>query len=96
MLCILTSQRVLCMPFAGRNNLFLHKKCYFCALLSLFSISMEKDEKTCFNADTNDFDQRMARRAPVCWSKYTTRRVPFDNCREKPVSKTQTPLQPKY
>ena len=32
----------------------------------------EKDEKTCFNAETNDFDQRTACRAPVCWSKYTT------------------------
>ena len=33
---------------------------------------MEKDKKTCFNAEKNDFDQPMACRAPVCWSKYTT------------------------
>ena len=32
---------------------------------------MEKDEKTCFTADTNDFDQQT-----VCWSKNTT------NCSE--------------
>ena len=32
---------------------------------------MEKDRKTCFNAEKNDFDQQMACRVPVCWSKYT-------------------------
>ena len=35
----------------------------------------EKDEKTCFNAETNDFDQRMACEAPVCWSIYTTSKL---------------------
>ena len=33
---------------------------------------MEKDEKTCFHTETNDFDQCSACRAPVRWSKYTT------------------------
>ena len=34
---------------------------------------MEKvTERSCFNTETNDFDQPMACRAPVCWSKYTT------------------------
>ena len=32
----------------------------------------EKDEKNCFNAETNHFDQRMALGAPVRWLKYTT------------------------
>ena len=59
--------------------------CYFCALLSffvvIFPLVMEKYEKTCINTKTNDFDQRMACRAPICWSKYTTpaqRYVAFD------------------
>ena len=33
---------------------------------------MEKDEKTCFNAETNDFDKQTACGAPICWLKYTT------------------------
>ena len=34
---------------------------------------MEKvTERSCFNTETNDFDQPIACRAPVCWSKYTT------------------------
>ena len=32
----------------------------------------EKYEKTSFHAETNDFDQRTACRAPFCWLKYTT------------------------
>ena len=33
---------------------------------------MEKYEKACFNAKTNDFNQQTACGAPVRWSKYTT------------------------
>ena len=33
---------------------------------------MEKDGKTFFNTETNDFDQWTARRAPGRWLKYTT------------------------
>ena len=33
----------------------------------------EKDEKTCLNAKTNDFDQRTACGAPVRWSKFHNR-----------------------
>ena len=33
---------------------------------------MEKYEKTCFYAETNDFDQQKACGAPVWWLKYTT------------------------
>ena len=33
---------------------------------------MEKDDKTCFNAKTNYFDQLTACGAPVCLSKYPT------------------------
>ena len=40
--------------------------------LSFFLLVTEKFEKTCFHAETNDFDQRTERRVPVCWSKYTT------------------------
>ena len=40
--------------------------------LSFFLFVMEKDGKTCFNTETNYFDQRKACGAPVCWSKYTT------------------------
>ena len=42
--------------------------------LSYFFVSWvtEKDEKTCFNAETNNFNQRTACRAPIWWSKYTT------------------------
>ena len=32
----------------------------------------EKEEETCFNAETNNFDQQTACGAPVWWSKYTT------------------------
>ena len=53
---------------------------FYCVFLLLFfalsflfcPFVMGKDEKICFNAETNDFDQRMAYRAPACWSKYTT------------------------
>ena len=49
--------------------------CYFCAFLSiffLFSVSEGKKWKTCFNKETNDFDQQTDSRAPICWLKYTT------------------------
>ena len=50
--------------------------CYFYVFLSFFFLFLplmtEKDEKTSFQAETNDFDQRAACRAPFCWSKYTT------------------------
>ena len=32
---------------------------------SFFPLVMEKDEKTCFNAEKNDFDQQTAFRAPT-------------------------------
>ena len=38
---------------------------FFCLFLPLVT---EKDEKNCFNAETNDFDNQTAL---VCWSKYT-------------------------
>ena len=37
-----------------------------------FPLVTEKDEKTCFNAETNDFNQRTACRAPVRWLIYTS------------------------
>ena len=50
--------------------------CYFCAFLAFFFLFLplvtEKDEKTCFKAETNGFDQQMVCGAPVRWSKYTT------------------------
>ena len=33
---------------------------------------MEKIQKTCFYAETNDFDQHTACGAPAHWYKYTT------------------------
>ena len=44
------------MPFANRNHFF----------------KANKDEKTCSNAETNDFDQQMAYVTPARWSKYKT------------------------
>ena len=38
---------------------------YFGAFLSFFLLVAEKDEETCFNAETNDFDQQTACGAPV-------------------------------
>ena len=49
--------------------------CYFCTFLSfffLFSLVTEKDEKTCFHTETNDFDQQMGAPQAFRWSKYTT------------------------
>ena len=43
----------------------------FCAFLSFFPFVTEKEEKTCFNSETNDFDQGMLCGAPVHCSKYT-------------------------
>ena len=40
--------------------------------LSYFPLVMEKDDKTCFNAETNYFDQQTACGAPVSCSKYIT------------------------
>ena len=39
-----------------------------------FPFVMEKDGKTCFNAETNDLDQQTVCGcgAPICWLKYTT------------------------
>ena len=37
-----------------------------------FSVSDGKDEKTCFYAETNDFNQQAACGAPVRWLTYTT------------------------
>ena len=36
-----------------------------------FPFVTEKDEKTFFNTEINDFDERTVCGAPVCWSKYT-------------------------
>ena len=47
--------------------------CYFCIFFSffvLFLLVMDKDKKTYFNAESNDFDQQTACGALVCWSKY--------------------------
>ena len=35
-------------------------------------VNITKIQITCFNPETNDFDQRPACEASVCWSKYTT------------------------
>ena len=32
----------------------------------------EKDEKTCFHAQKNDFEQQTACEAPIRWLNYTT------------------------
>ena len=47
---------------------FLHCPFFF---LTFFSISDGKRWKSCFNAETNDFNQWKACGAPVFWSKYT-------------------------
>ena len=48
----------------------------FCVIFMFFFLFLplmtEKYEKTSFQAETNDFDQRTVCRAPFCWSKYTT------------------------
>ena len=41
-------------------------------LFSFFPFVTEKDEKTCFTAEKNDFDQQTVCGAPLRWSKYTT------------------------
>ena len=41
---------------------------------SFFPLVIEKDEKTCFNAEKNDFGQKCTH-----WSKYTTTMLP-DSC----------------
>ena len=33
---------------------------------------MEKDGKTCLDAEKKDFDQQRVCKAPVCWLNYTT------------------------
>ena len=33
----------------------------------------DKDGKTCFYADTNDFNQQTMCGTPICWLKYATR-----------------------
>ena len=52
----------------GSNSFFWRFPIYF---LSFFSVCVGKRWKTCFNAETNDFDQQMVCGAPVRWSKYT-------------------------
>ena len=42
-----------------------------------FLLVTEKDKKTCFYAETNDFNQQMVCRTPVYWLKYTTQVVQF-------------------
>ena len=46
--------------------------CFPFFLVSFSSVSDGNIQKSCFNAETNDFDQRTACRSLVCWSKYTT------------------------
>ena len=50
--------------------------CVIFALSFLFSffflLATEKDEKTCFPAETNDFDQQTVCGASIRWSKYKT------------------------
>ena len=45
---------------------FLNIFAYFCCLFLNFV------NKSCSNAEKDDFDQRMSCKAPVCLSKYTT------------------------
>ena len=40
--------------------------------LSFFPFVTEKDEKTCFDTETNDFDQQTACGVRICWLKYAT------------------------
>ena len=57
-----------CLKIAIKN---MSKNCVIFAFSFLFSffflLVMKKDEKTCFNAKTNDFDQPTVCKAPVCW-----------------------------
>ena len=46
--------------------------CTFLSIFYLFPFVTEKDGKTCFNTETNDFYQQMVCKALVRWSKYTT------------------------
>ena len=54
---------------AQKNN---KKHCALLSFFFLFSISDGKKQNTCFNTETNGFNQRTACGAPVRWSKYTT------------------------
>ena len=51
--------------------------CFFVLFLRIpfFRLVTEKDKKTCFNAETIDFDQGTACEAPIRWLKYTTEGV---------------------
>ena len=40
--------------------------------LPFFLLVTEKDEKTCFYGETNDFEKQLSYGAHVHWSKYTT------------------------
>ena len=48
------------------------KTCIKTLSFLFFLLLMEKDKKTYFFAEPNDFDQQTACRAPVSWLKYTT------------------------
>ena len=54
------------------HNIVIMRFLLFFPFVTFVTFVMEKDGKTCFNAETNDFDQRMACEAPICWLKYTT------------------------
>ena len=45
---------------------------FLCYYMHFFTFVTEKDRKTLFYRQENDFDQGMACGAPICWSKYTT------------------------
>ena len=60
----------------SKSFVFALKLCFLGFLFFfLFPFVMQKDGKTCFNAETNDFNQQMACGAPVLWSKYTTQSI---------------------
>ena len=51
----------------------------------------------CFHAETNDFDQQTACRAPVCWLKYTTVALPVLICHQVlPPKELARPLKNYY
>ena len=82
-----TTNRQTCCVFQPVNGCSAHhslvKIVCFCIKTLFFGLSffflfpfvMQKDGKTCFNAETNDFNQQMACGAPVLWSKYTTQSI---------------------
>ena len=60
MLCILTNERVLCMPFAGRNQFF-DSKTTFCVLLShnIYKITQKISKNPGFKGDLPLFTSQL-------------------------------------